>query len=273
MAGGRRARRDSSARLTWGVSLLTLSIALALGWTQRTHTTNSTNSIIVLAVVLFGVACFLLGSIIPRFRRPEIQITVSDGSQGYDGLFWREIIPSDEDAVHVNPTHPDKTKVEVWMTLIRLNEFRGRWAERVRVEVVQIEPMPPANASIQCLTWYHAAKVLSLDMVPLGEEWAILQTAFIDKERPGHWAHSGLSDHDPFTCILSVSWDGQLINAVRLKVSGWKTFVKGDPVPLPGYAKVEILDYPQLRYVHRLNKNKTLAYRTKIESPYPGYCI
>jgi hypothetical protein len=253
MAGTRRARGDRQIRLAVGLAMLTISVVSILSfWPSRRHPFELVHTVgfwVDVAVVL--ISTFIFGTVLPSFQQPGLRILV-----GNEPPFRRNIHPTDTD-LEISG-HTDKSRVDVRVTFIRVVEQRMRWAERVRVEVIATQPQQPSHSGIECLNWYSKDSLQELaDIAPGGEKWAELDRNIINEDDVGKSQHRGLALTDDYVAILAVSWNGKLLDAVKVKISGWRNVTPGDRDT--GFATVEIIDRPKLRDVHKLNEKRIKA--------------
>ena len=250
MAGRRRARGDRAVRLSIGLATLTIvGVPMVTIWASRRHPERLLHTTgFWIGAFLVLIAFVVLFTTIPIFQKPDLRILV-----GNELPFRRNMAPDDTDVEMVE--HTDKSRVGVRLTLIQVVEQKRRGAENVRVEVIAVAPAQISHSSLECLNWYSKDSLQEVaSIAPGGQKWAILEYNIINEDDVGKSRHRGLANLDEYVAVLAVSWDGKLVHVVTVKVSGWRNVIRGDVNT--GFATVEIVGRPTLRYVHKLNKKR-----------------
>jgi hypothetical protein len=230
--------------------MLTISsVSLLTYWSSRRHPTELLHTVgfwVGIAIVLISV--FILGSTLPSFQQPELRILVGNAKP-----YRMNMHPNDTELELSG--HYDKSRIGVRLTLIRVVEQRMRWADRVRVEVIATEPQQPSHEGIEYLNWYSKDGLQEFaDISPGGHNFAELERNIINEDNIGSSQHRGLTDRDEYLATLAVTWNGKFLDAVTVKVSGWRNVVPGDRDT--GFATVEVVGRPKVRDVQKLIKQR-----------------
>ncbi len=161
----------------------------------------------------------------------------------------------------VKETSPDR--VDVRITKVRVVEYRYKWAETVRVEVVATDPPHATHEGVtEFLYWWSKDNLLEFeDIPPGGSAWAILQTDIVNLNNLNRSALQGLTNLDNYTAILAVMWDGKIVDAIEIEVKGTRGLIAGNSES--GFAEVTEIGRPRLKEVHRLLRQRN---RLKLQS-------
>jgi hypothetical protein len=234
--------------------MLTISsVSIITFWSSRRHPfelVHTTGFWVGVGVAL--IAVFILGSALPSFQQPKLKIVV-----GNDERFRIHIHPMDLQLELAE--HTDKTKVDVRLTRIRVVEYGLKWAERVRVEVVAVNPPSHLHEPVEFLHWFSEENLKQWeDIPPGGSAWAILHTNIVNLDQLGKSCMQGITERDTkYRAILAAIWNGKILDAIEIEVDGVWSLTLADRES--GFGVVSEISRPNLRLVDKLNRKRLAA--------------
>ena len=242
MPGGSRfGRGDRNFRAVVGVGLVTLGAVISYPtWaaTVPKHRWDLFSGIGFDLGLVAGIAgLLLLGSTLPALWQPRFRITCGNGPQ-----FDRPTAAKPAERAVL----PEIANVEVHDKVLKVEETRGRWADRVTVEVISVVPPHPHDQR-EFLPWWGTETYQEFaTFVPGRARWVVFHKSI--KEAGGDTGRSNpLSAEDEADVRLAVVWDGKVLSAIDVHAKGLKTEV---------YPTVEKIGTPSLRSVRRQIKQR-----------------
>jgi hypothetical protein len=211
-------------------------------------------------ILIFLYGAWILATTLPHFYSPSLHIVVGNSKS-----FRLRVHPSELDLQLAN--NPHFKNVEKRITRLRVVESRGRWAEKVRVEVINVEPPHSTHPDqYEFLPWWSVnINQEYVDIVPYGTKWAILYTNTVNKVNWVESTHEGMADANDFTALLALTWNGKIVDAAEVHVTGGLGLLPNEPDS--GFADVEITSRPTLRSVQKLVKERSLQRLGILDEP------
>jgi hypothetical protein len=252
MAVRRYARTDRTVRATIGVGLIGVALALAVNaWTApgRTDPWRLFETIgFDLAIAVIVVGLLILGSIIPTFNQPRFRIESLNGDPRFE---------TSRPATQAEREMVGGSEALVYEKRLKVQETKGRWAENVMVEIVTVDPPHSAHPDKEFLYWWETAPGTETATFAGGRsKWVVVSQAILGG---GRIRHSSLSDADDVRATLAVLWEGKIVDAVTVRITGYRTVVANPNLPDQLWTKVEIIDRPSPRAVRKVRQKRIKA--------------